>query len=373
MRITFVLPQACLAGGVRVVAIYADRLQKLGHQVFVVSTPPEQPTIRQQFFSLLKGQGLLPTQPVYPSHFDELAVHHQVIDRYRPVVDADIPDADVVVATWWETAEWVARLSPSKGAKAYFIQHHEVFDYLPQARVKATYSLPLHKITISRWLVDLMQHEYGDRHVSLVPNSVDTEQFYAPRRSRQATPTVGMLYSSIPWKGCDISLKAFAIAQQRIPNLKLAAFGTTLPSETLPLPANAEYTCQPEQQRLREIYSNCDVWLCGSWSEGFHLPPLEAMACRCPVVSTAVGGSVDVIEAGVNGYTVPVGDADGLAQRLFEVLERSPEDWQTLSDAAYQTAVQYTWDDATIKFEAALQTVIARERSPEFASPSASS
>ncbi len=368
MRITFVLPQACLAGGVRVVAIYADRLQKLGHQVFVVSTPQDQPTLKQQFFSWLKGQGLLPPQQVYPSHFDNLDVHHQVIDRCRPVIDADVPDADVVVATWWETAEWVAQLSPAKGAKAYFIQHHEVFDYLPRDRVKATYRLPLHKITISRWLADLMQHEYGDRHLSLVPNSVDTKLFYAPQRMRQASPTVGMLYSSIPWKGCEVSLKAFAITQQKIPNLKMMAFGTTQPSPALPLPDHTNYTCQPEQSHLREIYSSCDVWLCGSWSEGFHLPPLEAMACRCPVVSTAVGGSVDVIQEGVNGYTVPVGDAEALAQRLIEVLERSPKDWQTMSDAAYQTAVEYTWDDATAKFEAALQTAVERGRSPEFAS-----
>ena len=86
------------------------------------------------------------------SHFDYVDVPLHVIDRFRPVTDRDVPDGDVVIATWWETAEWVAKLSPRKGAKAYFIQHYEVFDYTPHRRVKATWRMPLYKITISKWL-----------------------------------------------------------------------------------------------------------------------------------------------------------------------------------------------------------------------------
>ncbi|MBO3463198.1 glycosyltransferase family protein, partial [Aetokthonos hydrillicola] len=162
MKITFVLPHASLAGGIRVVAIYAENLKKRGHEVFVVSVPRSQPSLRQQVKSFIKGQGLLSVPKKDLSHFDNLDVKHRVIESYRPIVDADIPDADVVIATWWETAEWVANLSEAKGAKAYFIQHHEVvWDYVPKERVAATWSLPMHKITISQWLVDLAQTLYG--------------------------------------------------------------------------------------------------------------------------------------------------------------------------------------------------------------------
>ena len=58
------------------------------------------------------------------SHFDYVGVPVHVLDRYRPVMDCDVPDGDVVIATWWETAEWVVELSSRKGAKAYFIQHY---------------------------------------------------------------------------------------------------------------------------------------------------------------------------------------------------------------------------------------------------------
>jgi glycosyltransferase involved in cell wall biosynthesis len=102
--------------------------------------------------------------------------------------------------------------------------------------------------------------------------------------------------------------------------------------------------------------------MCGSRVEGFHLPPLEAMACRCPVVSTRVGGPLDVIEDGVNGYLVNVNDADALAERLIRVLSLSDEGWTRMSDAAYRTATSYSWDEATSLFERALELAIARAK-----------
>jgi len=369
MKITFVMGSGfSLAGGDRVIAIYAQRLKQRGHEVFVVSRPKQKPSLRQQVQSLLKGRGWISAAKKERSHFDNVDVQHQVIDLYRPVTDADVPDADVVVATWWETAEWVANLSEAKGAKAYFIQHHEVFDYLPKERVAATWTLPMHKITISQWLVDLARTRYCDHNVSLVPNSADTKLFYAPPRGKQSIPTVGMLYSTAYWKGCDVSLKAFSLAAQKLPELRLVAFGTCAPSAELPLPAGTEYIRLPAQEVIKDIYASCDVWLCGSWSEGFHLPPLEAMACRCPVVSTLVGGSLDIIKDGLNGYLVPVGDSTALANQLVHVLSLPEAEWRLMSDAAYTTATQFTWDDATELFEGALHTAIDRWQRGDFLS-----
>jgi glycosyltransferase involved in cell wall biosynthesis len=61
-----------------------------------------------------------------------------------------------------------------------------------------------------------------------------------------------------------------------------------------------------------------------------------------------------VIKEGVNGYLAPIGDAQTLAEGLEKVLILSSEAWQEMSDAAYQAATSYTWDDATNLFEAAL-------------------
>jgi len=87
---------------------------------------------------------------------------------------------------------------------------------------------------------------------------------------------------------------------------------------------------------------------------------LEAMACRCPVVSTRVGGPMDIIEEGVNGHLVELGDEGALADRVLRVLHLPQEKWIEMSETAYRTATRYTWDDATDLFEKALELAIKR-------------
>jgi len=85
------------------------------------------------------------------------------------------------------------------------------------------------------------------------------------------------------------------------------------------------------------------------------------MACRCPVVSTSVGGAIDLIENGRNGYVVRIGDVEALADRLVDVLTLGDAPWRTMSDAALVTASSYTWDDATDLLERALREIVSGE------------
>ena len=361
MKITFVLPHAGMEGGIRVIAIYAQRLMDRGHDVFLVSQPLSQPTWHDQLRSLVRHRRLKMAPQILPSHFDALTVPHRVIERTRPITDNDVPDADVVIATWWETAEWVSRLSSKKGAKAYFIQHHEIFDYMPKGRVKATWFLPMHKITISKWLVDLAREEYGDNDVSWVPNSVNMEQFHAPPRGRRPEPTVGILYSETAWKGCDIGLSAFRRAAEEIPKLQLVSFGSSPPTKTAPLPEKTRFYLRPPQHQLRDLYAACDVWLCCSRSEGFGLPILEAMACRTPVIATPAGAAPELLSTG-GGWLVPPENPHETSQAIIRLCQLSDEQWRTLSNKAHARASSYTWKDATDQFLAAL--TLAIERSP---------
>lgn len=354
-----------LSGGDRVVATYADCLRKRGHDVLVVSRPKRDISVRERVRALIKGQGWLPSEKSKISHFEYLDVPRHLIDRFRAVEDDDLPDADVVIATWWETAEWVANLSPRKGAKAYFVQHHEVFDYLPKEKVAASYHLPLHKITIAQWLVDVMRTQYGDEHVSLVPNSVDTTQFNAPPRGKQPGPTIGLTYSVIPWKGCDISLKAFSLAAQQIPNLRLVSFGSSQPTPDLPLPPNANFTFSPSQSTLKELYAQCDAWLFGSRIEGFGLPILEAMACRTPVIGTPTGAAPELLADGA-GLLVNPEDPEDMAHAIIKLCHFSESQWQEMSNIAHKKASEYTLDDAITLFESALLTAIDRQKNGDY-------
>jgi glycosyltransferase involved in cell wall biosynthesis len=352
MKITFVLPYAGLAGGIRVVAIYADRLQKRGHEVFIISQPLPKPGIKQRISQWLRGKKT-PAQPS-ASHFDGLNVPHKVLETCRAVGDRDLPDGDVVIATWWGTAEWVAKLSPSKGQKVYFVQHHEIHPYFPVERVKATYRLPLYKIVIAEWLKKVMAEEYGDSQVSLVPNSVDLELFSASPRGRQTVPTVGFMYSTKAWKGTDLAIQGWQLAQEKLPNLKGIAFGSEPVSSNLPLPEAIAYHHKVAQEKLKEIYASCDAWLFTSRLEGFGLPILEAMACRTPVIGTPTGAAPELIEQG-GGILVPPEDPAAIAEAIINLCTQPLDQWQVLSDKAYQTASCYSWDDATTLFEKALE------------------
>lgn len=359
MRITFVLPHAGMAGGIRVLAIYAERLSRRGHEVAVVSIPKARPTFRSKVKSLLLGKGWPPNPPAGPSHFDGCKVPHHVLERARPIMDGDLPDADVVLATFWRTGPWVAALSPHKGAKAIFLQGYETSPGHEDPRIDEVWCLPLRKIVISQWMMELARQRFGDHDVLHVPNSVDLEQFHAPERGKQVVPTVGLLYATLHLKGVDVSLEALRQVREHFPSLRVIAFGAEPIAPELPLPQGAEFHYQPAQQNIRDLYAACDVWLCGSRREGFHLPPLEAMACRCPVVSTRVGGPLDTVIDGVNGFLVDIDDAEGLAARVVEVLAASESDWRRMSDSALATASGYSWEDATDRFEAALFALCA--------------
>lgn len=364
MRITFVLPCFDLSGGVRVVAQYAEALQRRGHDVFAIARPPEPVSLRRRGRALVRQRRWLP-QPVQgASHFDATSVPHVVLPMFRDVRESDVPDADVIVATWWETAEWVARMGACKGAKAHFIQGDEAHPQWVRsdliARAESVHRLPLAKITISGALERVLRARYGVTDVVVIRNGIDVALFHAPPRSKQPVPTVGLLYATMALKGCDVALRAVDEVRRVLPGLRVVAFGAETIDPSLPLPAGASFELRPSQARIRELYAHCDVWLCGSRSEGFHLPPLEAMACRCPVVSTRVGGPADVIADGIDGHLVDVEDVGALADRLRRVLEAPEAAWRELSDAAHRTARAYTQEDATDRFESVLLERVAR-------------
>lgn len=365
MKITFVIPTANMAGGTRIIVSLADHLSRRGHDVLVVSAPPRVLALKYRIKNFITGKGSLMPPARLPSYLDGMDLKHHVIDRYRPLEDRDVPDADVIIATWWETAEWVCNLSASKGARAYFIQQYEVNFCQPRDRVDATWRLPMQKIVCSKWLAQKAAEEFGDDHAIVVNNGIDLKLFQAPQRQRQTVPTIGFLYSGTEIKRASHCLEVIRRLQQVYPDLRVLCFGATEPLEKHAMPDCCEYQMLPKQEQIREIYAQCDLWLCASQSEGFHLPPHEAMACRCPVVSTRVGGPMDMIEDGVNGYLVEIDDVDALTDRSLAVLAQTPQQWKQMSDAAYAKAIRYPWELATERFEKALRIGIERTQNGE--------
>ncbi|HEX6097559.1 MAG TPA: N-acetyl-alpha-D-glucosaminyl L-malate synthase BshA [Thermoanaerobaculia bacterium] len=71
---------------------------------------------------------------------------------------------------------------------------------------------------------------------------------------------------------------------------------------------------------LEEVLGACDLFLLPSNAESFGMAALEAMASEVPVIATCAGGLPEVVDDGVSGYLLPVGDVAGMAERGIEIL-----------------------------------------------------
>jgi glycosyltransferase involved in cell wall biosynthesis len=368
LRISWVLPEANLSGGVKSNRLIAEAMMRRGH-VVTLYLPKDSgkrwpmPWRARQFARRVRSEVEAARRPA----------HHLMVSSVPIIaVDGDevrakhLPDADIVIGTWWRTMEWLRAYPPSKGKHAYFIRHHELFGG-PKERVVATYMQPSIKLVIARWLQQLMTEQYNDPNSVLVPNGIDHTQFGAKEREKNATPTIGFMYGGpVTWKDAATAIKAIQILQQKLPNAKIVSFGGHAWMDGHPQPSNLEYHFKPAQTLIPELYRKCDVWIMPSTSEGFGMPGIEAAACRCPIVSTRCGGPEDYVVDGTTGYLVPVADAQAMADALFKVLSLSPSQWKQMSAASQAKACTFDWDSSAKLLEDGIYRALGVESQARF-------
>ena len=339
MKITFILPDIGLAGGVKVVFQYAKFLSAAGHEVSVVYSPPETSWASPNIWlrRLLNDYRNL-------KYLSSKAI--KIIKAPR-LSERDIPDADIIVATWWETAYNVSQYGESKGRKFYQIQHHEIWGG-PKERVDKSYKLGLHNIVISSWLKKTLE-DMGANVEALILNSVDFDEFYPEKTQRNDNETRVLIpYRDQEWKGITDGLEAVKIARRKFRNIKLVMFGPK--TNKTELTRDAEFHVFPRGAKLRRVYNSCDIFLFPSHCEGFGLPPMEAMACRIPVVTTNVGAIADYAVAGRTAMVSEPRDINALADNLITLIEDG-EKRKTIAENGYHYIKNFTWDASVKKLE----------------------
>ena len=85
-----------------------------------------------------------------------------------------------------------------------------------------------------------------------------------------------------------------------------------------------------------------DVFVLFSTYEGLPHTVLEAIACRTPVVASAVGGTMEVVIDKRSGLLVSPGDEEALAAAICRVL-REPEFGRSLADCAHDELRRFSW------------------------------
>lgn len=350
MRITFLHPhgQGDLSGGFRQMTSYADYLARGGHEVRLHSRP--KPPLKRFSGKLSK----LPFRraPRENTQFVEgAAFSNTVIDELRPLTADDIPDADVLVATWWETVEWALSMPPSKGRPVHFVQDLELFPYLPYARAAAVLRADIPKICVAGWLETALRSDFGASDILTVTNGVRVELFasqtpFAERRG------VGTLYSPAPRKRSALAGEAVAAARARGIDVPFSGFS----AHDVPSAMGFDTLLKgPSQEAIRTLYGGRKAWLFTSESEGFGLPILEAMAAGTPVIATPGGAAPDLVTNDNGRLVEPTPEA--MADAIGDLLDLDEPAWTRLSEGARATAEANRFERMAARFEAALARV----------------
>jgi glycogen synthase len=110
---------------------------------------------------------------------------------------------------------------------------------------------------------------------------------------------------------------------------------------------------------VTQLYSHAAVFCCPSVYEPFGLINLEAMACETPVVASAVGGIVEVVEDGKTGLLVPPAQPAVLAEALTRVLE-NPELGRRMGKAGRaRVEAKFSWASVAERTERVYAEAIA--------------
>ncbi|MCK6582039.1 MAG: glycosyltransferase family 4 protein [Anaerolineales bacterium] len=192
-----------------------------------------------------------------------------------------------------------------------------------------------------------------DREIHVIPNGIDTERFKPMERNDALAEAIGLnerkpkeernlesgkrnvvgfVGELREKKGMTALLNGFAHAAKKQP-VSLLIVGEVREGEDKKTfdefqasnpRLSITVTGQVSHKDLPAYYSLLDVFVHPSLRDGMPNALLEAMACEIPVITTPVGGALDVIQDGKNGIFVNLNDPEMLAGKILE-LQQDPD------------------------------------------------
>lgn len=352
MKINYTMFGTGLTGGVRVLLEIANRLVERGHNVTITSLGTEND---HKWFPL-KAKTIYVKVPTY------IRIIRYGTKRYlkngwfnsypqleiKTLAGAIPDDIDITVATFCFTAYSV--FASEKGTPFYHMQHYEPLffdDHFLKKLAEGTYHLPLNKISNSIWLHNVMKEKYGTE-TPIVNPAIDHNVFYPREVERDSDKLRVVAFGKqTRWKGFPELLKAMELVMKKRNDVELVVYGAKKPTYKSKVPYT--FIQRPSDEELAKLYSSADVVVSASWYESFPLPPIEAMACGAPVVTTRYG-TEDYAFHEKNALVVPPKDPKALADAILRLLEDEDLREQFRKEGP-KTARQFTWDKTVDKVE----------------------
>ena len=197
-------------------------------------------------------------------------------------------------------------------------------------------------IGVSKAVKDALQKQniFDRDKITTIYNGIDIERFakkptnnddnLSLLRRHKTKLVVGMIGCLSPIKGQEDFIRAAAIVASRNPDVEFVIVGGDKSRAGKNRAAIEDLISRlnlSERLRLagwvddvRELLHTFDVFVSPSRLESFGLAIVEAMAAGVPVVATMTEGAREIIEDGLTGRLVPVGDAESLAETINEML-----------------------------------------------------
>lgn len=334
MKINFILPFKRMTGGIRVAYIYANYLVDQGHDVVCYVPMLSYKGKDQSFLYRLKASlgNTLKRDDWFDKKF-KLKLVPIIANRF-------IRDADVTIATAWQTAYDVNNFSDSKGKKVYLVQDIEIFNGDTQL-VENSYKLPLEIITVTENLKSTLNH-YSN-NVTVVYNGLFDEEYMHEEKQVFDPPSLMMMYHESEHKCSQQGLKIIDKLKETYPDIKVNIFGRRIPEK---LPEAYNVKVNPPRQEIINMYRESDIYLFTSEIESWGLPIVEAMANKCAVVGRERGALAELY----NGdNAVLIDELDGMYNAVLDLIS-DKEKLKNMQNSAYQTVQKLNWEKSCKEF-----------------------
>ncbi|MFB2897424.1 glycosyltransferase family 4 protein [Aerosakkonemataceae cyanobacterium BLCC-F50] len=186
-----------------------------------------------------------------------------------------------------------------------------------------------------------------DGAVTVIPYGLTVEAKLPKKRSPEEVPRLLFVGRLDERKGLRYLLEALPIILKRQPvHLRIVGKGileTEIKAQCqkLNLDSVVDFLGFVTKEELADEYASCDVFVLPAIvdskgdTEGLGIVIIEALAHKKPVVASAVGGIVDVINSGTTGLLVPEKNPVALANAILEFLSNS-----TLSEAMVERGLK---------------------------------